>query len=80
MLYVPPLDAISVPAGLPDVVPVQLTLYGAVPPVAVITPEPLLPALHDTFVEVLVAASTVGSVIVTVVVAVHPLASVTVML
>ncbi len=60
--------------------PVQLTLYGAVPPVAVITPDPLLPPLHDTLVEVFVAVSTVGSVIVTVVVAVHPLASVTVML
>ena len=54
-VYVPPLVVISLPAGLPVLVPLQLTLYGAVPPVAVITPEPLLPPLHDTLVEVFVA-------------------------
>ena len=51
-VYVPPLVVISLPAGLPVLVPLQLTLYGAVPPVAVITPEPLLPPLHDTLVVV----------------------------
>jgi len=78
MVYVPPDAVISVPAGLPAVVPVQLTLYPAVPPDAVIVPTPLAPPLHVTFVTALLTVIAMGWVIVTVVVAAHPLASVTV--
>jgi hypothetical protein len=48
-VYASPLIPISVPTGLPDVVPVQLTLYGAVPPVAVIIASPLFAPLQVIF-------------------------------
>jgi hypothetical protein len=51
-----------------------------VPPLAVITAEPFVAPLHDAFVGVLEAVTAVGFVKVTVVVAVHPLAAVTVTL
>ena len=76
ILNVPPEAAISVPTGLPVVVPVQLTLYGAVPPEPVINPEPVKPPLQTTFVSISEAVSKVGCVIGTVAVAVHPFADV----
>jgi hypothetical protein len=80
MLYELPLVVISVPTGLPEVVPVQLTLYGAIPPVAVIDAEPFVNPKQVTFVGIFEAVNNVGCVIVTVVVAIHPFASVTVTL
>src|SRR5690242_6591897 len=53
-------------------------LYGAVPPVGVITTDPSAAPLQVTLVEVAVAERTGGSVIVTSTVVVQPLASVTV--
>jgi hypothetical protein len=55
-------------------------LYPGDPPLAVITAEPFAAPLHVAFVGVLEAETAVGFVIVTVVVAVHPLAEVTVTL
>ncbi len=53
-------------------------VYGAVPPVTVKSAAPFVPPLQLTLVATPAAESTVGSVIVTEVVAVHPPASVTV--
>jgi hypothetical protein len=78
MLYELPLVVISVPNGLPEVVPVQLTLYGAVPPVAVIDAEPFVNPKHVTLVGVLDAVNPEGSIMTTCVVATQPLTSVTV--
>ena len=78
MLYDPPDDAISLPAGLPDDGPDQDRLYGAVPPLTVTLADPLaephvaLTAVADA---VMVAA---GCVTVDDADLVHPLASVTV--
>src|ERR1700687_2739489 len=51
-------------------------VYGLTPPAGVMTTEPVAPPLHSTLVWVKVAVSAGGSVIVTLTVAVHPLASV----
>ena len=62
------------------VVPVQLTLYPAVPPFALTDAEPLVPPKHNALDGVLLAVNSVGSVTVTVVVAVQLFASVKVTL
>jgi predicted metal-binding membrane protein len=53
-------------------------VYGEVPPVTVTFIDPSAAALHVTFAEVFEAANAAGSVIVALVVVVHPFASVTV--
>ena len=59
--------------------PVQLYVYGIVPPPAVTVAEPSFPPLQVTFVvAVILADNTVGSVIVTLVAEVQRFASVTV--
>ena len=60
--------------------PVQLTLYPAVPPFALTDAEPLVPPKHKAFEGVLPVVNIVGSVMVTVVVAVQLFASVKVTL
>ena len=54
----------------------QLYVYGPVPPEGLTVAEPFVPPLQLTFVLVVVALTTVGCVIVTLPVVVHPFASV----
>ena len=51
-------------------------VYGLVPPLTVKSAAPVLPTLHNTFVPDILAVNNVGSVIVTLVVAVQVLLSV----
>ena len=65
---------------MPAVSPVcaGVMVYGAVPPVGVITTEPVAPPLQATSVIAVVAVKAAGSVMVTGTVVEQPLASVTV--
>jgi hypothetical protein len=60
--YEPLLAFISFPEGSPEIGPIQLMLYGEVPPEAVPESVPVDPPLHNTGVIEAVATNAVGSV------------------
>ena len=76
MVYVLPLNPISAPAGLPVAAPVQLTLYGVVPPLAVTNIDSLVPPAHVGLVPVADPETEAGAVIVIGVEDVQPSAAV----
>jgi hypothetical protein len=52
MLYEPPVLEISIPEGLPELTPVQETLYPALPPLTETLMLPFVCPIHPTFVTV----------------------------
>src|SRR5205814_4768921 len=80
VVAVHPLLSVTVNVYVPAVSPAcdGVIVYPGVPPLGVITTEPFVPPLHVTLVTTCVVVIGGGCVIVTDVVAVHPLLSVTV--
>ena len=77
-----PLASVTVKVWSPAAKPVWagVIVYPAVPPAGVITTEPLLPPLQETFTwdPAVADKSFVGCVIITDLVVIHPLASLTI--